>query len=78
MSYISEGEDSGKFFVDTKLHELQEVSSAGLMALIKGRSRQRVRAALRKAYDDETVNQCYSQDGSLNPMEAANLNCRLL
>ena len=43
------------------------------MASIKGRARQRVKARLRKAFDDDTVNQCYDKDGSVKAMEARQL-----
>ena len=42
------------------------------MASIKGRARQRVQAALRKAYDDETINQCFDKDRKIITAEVMN------
>ena len=42
------------------------------MASIKGRARQRVQAALRKAYEDETINQCFDKEGKLINAEVPN------
>ena len=57
---------SEKFLIQPGMRELHDIVSAGLMASITGRARQRVKAALRKAYGDETINQCFDENGKIH------------
>ena len=54
------------------MRKLHSIVSAGLVALIKGRARQHIQAALQKAYENEMIDQCFDSNGKAKLMEEAN------